>query len=549
MTIQPGAMLYTQGFGSRPEGVEVPHIETRPPTYSDNIYDIGKRWVDTAGGIEYCLTSYTYVSGIKSANWAFLGAAAGDLNTLTTEDAVVVTPTAGNIDVIGTGSTTTTGAGDTVTVSLTGLTNHNVLIGAGTATITKVAPSATSGVALVSAGAAADPIFGTVSVAGGGTGVTSITAHDLIVGNGTSAVTLLAPSATSGVPLISQGAAADPAYGTAVVAGGGTGAVTLTGVLTGNGTSAVTANAVTEHGVVLGGASNAVSSLAVAATGTVLTGVTGADPAFTATPSGLTSITATSFITSSATVGTTFTNNSLTPTGSDANIDLLVNGKGTGGVIQSRGLVGGDITMEATNTDNTNGASRAGFEAAVGGTSAGDAYFQSLISGGQVFSWGIDNSTANDDWVLSKSATLGTSNQLSIDGTSGALLTVAGITAGTGNITATAGAVNAGTSMTATLGDITATNGNLSLATAGNKIVIATGANASVGTSAAMSGTPGAVTVATTASSATAKIFYARATTGGTAGQVSITAQDGTGFTLTSDANETSTFNWWIINA
>ncbi len=103
-------------------------------------------------------------------------------------------------------------------------------------------------------------------------------------------------------------------------------------------------------------------------------------------------------------------------------------------------------------------------------------------------------------------------------------------------------------SVTATLGNITATNGNLSLATAGNKIVIATGSNASVGTSSAM--TAGVVTVATTASSATAKIFYSRATTGGTPGNVSITAQDGTGFTLTSTSNtETSTFNYWIINA
>jgi ribulose-5-phosphate 4-epimerase/fuculose-1-phosphate aldolase len=64
-----------------------------------------------------------------------------------------------------------------------------------------------------------------------------------------------------------------------------------------------------------------------------------------------------------------------------------------------------------------------------------------------------------------------------------------------------------------------------------------------------MSGTPGVVTVATTASSATALIFYSRRVTGGTMGNVSITAQDGTGFTLTSTGNETSTFNWWIINA
>lgn len=47
---------------------------------------------------------------------------------------------------------------------------------------------------------------------------------------------------------------------------GGTGAVTLTGVLTGNGTSAITANAVTQYGTVVAGASNAVSSIAPSAT-------------------------------------------------------------------------------------------------------------------------------------------------------------------------------------------------------------------------------------------------------------------------------------------
>lgn len=69
---------------------------------------------------------------------------------------------------------------------------------------------------------------GQLSVARGGTALASITAHNLIVGNGTGTPALLAPSATSGVPLISQGAAADPAYGTAVVSGGGTGNTTFT---------------------------------------------------------------------------------------------------------------------------------------------------------------------------------------------------------------------------------------------------------------------------------------------------------------------------------
>jgi hypothetical protein len=69
---------------------------------------------------------------------------------------------------------------------------------------------------------------GQLSVDRGGTGLAAITAHNLLIGNGTSAATLLAPNATSGIPLISQGSSADPAYGTAVVAGGGTGNTTFT---------------------------------------------------------------------------------------------------------------------------------------------------------------------------------------------------------------------------------------------------------------------------------------------------------------------------------
>ena len=157
---------------------------------------------------------------------ALSGTGAGQ--TITGDTGGALSPTAGNWNLLGSGSITTAGAGSTLTTQLTGLTNHNVLIGAGTTTITKVAPSATSGVAL-----------------------------------------------------ISQGAAADPAFGTVVVAGGGTGATTLTGVLTGNGTSAVTANAITQYAVVIGGAANAVASTAVGSAGQVLqSSGAGVNPAY-----------------------------------------------------------------------------------------------------------------------------------------------------------------------------------------------------------------------------------------------------------------------------
>jgi hypothetical protein len=106
--------------------------------------------------------------------------------------------------------------------------------------------------------------------------------HDTLLGAASGGITSVAPSATSGVPLISQGAAADPAYGTMVVAGGGTGATTLTGVLIGNGTSAVTANTVTNHAALVGGASNAITSVTGTSGNVFISGGATVDPKFTA---------------------------------------------------------------------------------------------------------------------------------------------------------------------------------------------------------------------------------------------------------------------------
>ena len=153
--------------------------------------------------------------------------------------------------------------------------------------------------------------------------------------------------------------------------------------------------------------------------------------------SAATSVTAASFVTSSATVGLTLSDTGLVPTGSNANIDLAIAGKGTGGVIQSRGVVGGDLTIENTNTDNTNGASRAGLEVAVGGASSGDPYINFLVSGAGVYTMGIDNS-ASDNFVLSASAALGTTDIVTVTSV-GALTTAAGITSTAGDITASNG--------------------------------------------------------------------------------------------------------------
>ncbi len=67
-------------------------------------------------------------------------------------------------------------------------------------------------------------------VAKGGTGSASFTAYGPVVAASTTtgALTSVTPSATSGVPMISQGSSSNPTFGTAVVAGGGTGVTSST---------------------------------------------------------------------------------------------------------------------------------------------------------------------------------------------------------------------------------------------------------------------------------------------------------------------------------
>lgn len=285
---QPGSMNYTQGFGASPDSVAFPHIDVRAPGAADNSYPIGKRWIDNVAGNAYTLVSYSPSNGILSASWTLLGAAAGNLNTLTTDDLTVVTPVAGNINLAGTGSLATTGSGATATVGLTGLTNHNVLLGAGTATITKLAPSATTGVALISQGAAADPAYGTVLVPGGGTGLTSLTPHALYVGNLTAAPTALAVGATGTV--LGGVTGSDPAFtASPSVTGSVTAGTTLTATL-----GAITA---TNGNLVLGTAGNKILSTSVATTTTA-----GANSFGTVTLVGGTATVSTSAITTNSIV-------------------------------------------------------------------------------------------------------------------------------------------------------------------------------------------------------------------------------------------------------
>lgn len=95
-------------------------------------------------------------------------------------------------------------------------------------------------------------VSGTLGVANGGTGLTSYAVGDLVYASATGTLASLADVATGNV-LLSGGVGVAPSYGkvgltthvtgTLGVANGGTGATTLTGLLRGNGTGAITGGA------------------------------------------------------------------------------------------------------------------------------------------------------------------------------------------------------------------------------------------------------------------------------------------------------------------
>jgi hypothetical protein len=102
--------------------------------------------------------------------------------SLTAGSGVTITPGAGSIQIAFTGP----GAGSVTSVDVSG----------GTTGLT------TSGGPVTSAGTVT--LAGTLNVANGGTGATSLTANNVILGNGTSAVQVVAPS-TAGNVLTSNG--------------------------------------------------------------------------------------------------------------------------------------------------------------------------------------------------------------------------------------------------------------------------------------------------------------------------------------------------------
>lgn len=94
------------------------------------------------------------------------------IETLTGNSGGAVSPTANNVNTIGSGSITVVGnpGTSTLTAQLTGLTNHSLLVGAGTDTITNLGVATNGQIPIGSTGA--DPVLATLT-AGAGISITN----------------------------------------------------------------------------------------------------------------------------------------------------------------------------------------------------------------------------------------------------------------------------------------------------------------------------------------------------------------------------------------
>lgn len=92
-----------------------PIIAQRAPTTADIAYPIGQQWIDEVGDDAYILVDVT--AGV--ATWNVTATTPGNVDTLTGNSGGAITPSAGNINVIGSGVLAFAGAGSTLTGSIT----------------------------------------------------------------------------------------------------------------------------------------------------------------------------------------------------------------------------------------------------------------------------------------------------------------------------------------------------------------------------------------------------------------------------------------------
>lgn len=169
----------------------------------------------TSGQMAYYASSTNAVSGNVNANISSGALTLGVANT-TAGTVVLEGGTSGSVTL-----QTNAVAGSGITCTFPATNSNSVIPDTGASNNFLTAIS--SGGVISKAQPAFSNLSGNATVAQGGTGLTTLTAHNVLLGEGTSNIAFAAPGATTGVPLVSNNATTDPSFGTCSIGGGGTG--------------------------------------------------------------------------------------------------------------------------------------------------------------------------------------------------------------------------------------------------------------------------------------------------------------------------------------
>jgi len=252
--------IYLASGGTGTTAPLLPIVLPRDPNVADlgneaGLFQTGQWWVNSSTTREFYLDGFNSAGGTVTANWVQLASTASGVNQLVDDHGVSAFPTAGGaitiaatapIDTNTSPNTITVSVGDASTVAkgvvqldaaaqfpddasnakaatpsyvnakLGAQTVHGVVIGGGGAGSALSATAAGSaGQPLLSQGGANDPVYGTLGVPYGGTGDNSITAFAPVCGGTTNVNPLQSASTgigTAGFVLTSTGAASLPTW-------------------------------------------------------------------------------------------------------------------------------------------------------------------------------------------------------------------------------------------------------------------------------------------------------------------------------------------------
>lgn len=261
-------------------------IENRAPTQWDINYSVGDTWVYQDLSTTPTTNTIYMLSSLQGdgttlgekAWWKVINTSVAPtgLQTLTSSDATVITPIADNINIYGDGTMiTTTGAADTLTVSMAGGAAGQLLI-SDPAGAKYLAPG-NSGELLMSQGAGADPVWSTADFPA------TVAKGDILAATAANVVGVIPTAgATNGYVLTATGAGNVPTWQTnpadgIVTLAGDSGTATGSTVTIAGGTNLTTAAAAATVTINLDAAISGTTSHVFADTGYLGTGTTAGD--------------------------------------------------------------------------------------------------------------------------------------------------------------------------------------------------------------------------------------------------------------------------------